>query len=124
MRQLAGTWTLVSIERPGTDGRLTALPFPRGLLVLDSAGHIFEGVQHGRPQGAPAMGERQLVLATFSGFWGTYQLDAPGDTARPVDDDHDARRRASQPADGGVRACLSPLVRTRRSSHRPPTPRS
>ena len=77
MRQLAGTWTLVSIERPGADGRLTALPFPRGLLVLDSAGHIFEGVQHGRPQGAPAMGERQLVLATFSGFWGTYQLDAP-----------------------------------------------
>jgi hypothetical protein len=74
MRQLAGTWTLVSIERPGTGGRLTSLPFPRGLLVLDSAGHIFEGVQHGRPQGAPALGERQLAFATFSGFWGTYTV--------------------------------------------------
>jgi len=66
MRQLAGTWTLVSIERPDAGGRLTTLPFPRGLLVLDSAGHIFEGVQHGRPQGAPALGERQLAFATFS----------------------------------------------------------
>ncbi|MGH9236527.1 MAG: lipocalin-like domain-containing protein [Vicinamibacterales bacterium] len=75
MRQLAGTWTLVSIERPDAGGRLTSLPFPRGLLVLDSAGHIFEGVQHGRPQGAPALGERQLAFATFSGFWGTYTVD-------------------------------------------------
>ena len=75
MRQLAGTWTLVSIERPGTGGRLASLPFPRGLLVLDSAGHIFEGVQHGRPQGAPALGEQQLEFATFSGFWGTYTVD-------------------------------------------------
>jgi hypothetical protein len=77
-RQLAGTWTLVSIERPGNGGRLTSLPFPRGLLVIDSAGHIFEGVQHGRPQGSPALGERQQVLATFSGFWGRYTLQAGG----------------------------------------------
>jgi hypothetical protein len=42
-------------------GGLTSLPLPRGLLVLDGAGHIFEGVQHGRPQGAPALGERQLA---------------------------------------------------------------
>jgi len=45
MRQLAGTWTLISIERPGTGGRLASLPFPRGLLVFDSAGHVFEGVR-------------------------------------------------------------------------------
>jgi hypothetical protein len=76
--RLAGTWTLVSIERPGDGGRLVSLPFPRGLLVLDSAGHIFEGVQHGRPQGAPALGDRQLAFATFSGFWGGYRVDAPG----------------------------------------------
>ena len=78
LRQLAGTWTLVSIERPGAGGRLTALPLPRGLLVLDSAGHIFEGVQHGRPQGAPQLGEQQLAFATFSGFWGNYRMDAAG----------------------------------------------
>src|SRR6188508_954484 len=66
-RQLAGTWTLVSVERPAAaGGRMTSLPFPRGLLVMDSAGHIFEGVQHGRPQGAPALGERQTTFATFS----------------------------------------------------------
>src|SRR5688572_12519480 len=78
MRQLAGTWTLVSIERPDAGGRLTSLPFPRGLLVLDSAGHIFEGVQHGRPQGAPALGERQTTFATFSGFWGTFRVETGG----------------------------------------------
>ena len=78
IRQLAGTWTLVSIERPGAGDRLTALPFPRGLLVLDSAGHIFEGVQHGRPQGAPALGDRQSVFATFAGLWGSYRVDASG----------------------------------------------
>jgi hypothetical protein len=77
-RQLAGTWTLVSIERPGTAGRLTSMPFPRGLLVLDSAGYIFEGVQHGRPQGAPALGDRQQVFATFSGFWGKYRVETGG----------------------------------------------
>ena len=77
-RRLAGTWTLVSVERPGTGARLAALPFPRGLLVLDAAGHIFEGVQHGRPQGAPPLAERQLAFATFSGFWGTYRVDAGG----------------------------------------------
>jgi hypothetical protein len=77
-RHLAGTWTLVSIERPGTGGRLTSMPFPRGLLVLDSAGYIFEGVQHGRPQGAPALGERQQVFATFGGFWGRYRVEAGG----------------------------------------------
>ena len=59
---------------------MTALPLPRGLLVLDSAGNIFEGVQHGRPQGAPALGERQLTFATFSGFWGNYRVDAAGAT--------------------------------------------
>ena len=77
-RQLAGTWTLVSVERPAAGGRSTSMPLPRGLLVLDSAGHIFEGVQHGRPQGAPALGERQQTFATFSGFWGTYRVDADG----------------------------------------------
>jgi hypothetical protein len=79
-RRLAGTWTLVSVERPGIGGRLAALPFPRGLLVLDAAGHIFEGVQHGRPQGAPPLGDRQVAFATFSGFWGTYRVDAAGQT--------------------------------------------
>ena len=78
-RQLAGTWTLVSIERPAANGgRMTSMPFPRGLLVLDSAGYIFEGVQHGRPQGAPALGDRQTTFATFSGFWGTFRVDAGG----------------------------------------------
>jgi hypothetical protein len=79
-RQLAGTWTLVSVERPGNGGRLTSMPFPRGLLVLDSAGHIFEGVQHQRPQGSPPLGDRQQVLATFSGFWGRYTVQAGGES--------------------------------------------
>lgn len=78
LRQMAGTWTLVSIERPAAGGRMTSLPLPRGLLVLDTAGHVFEGVQHGRPQGAPALGDRQLVFASFSGFWGTFTLEPGG----------------------------------------------
>ena len=73
-RQLAGTWTLVSLERPGEGGRLATLPSPRGLLVIDSVGHIFEGVQHGRPQGSPPLGDRQQAFATFSGFWGRYRI--------------------------------------------------
>ena len=77
-RQLAGTWTLVSVERPGEGGRLAALPTPRGLLVIDSVGHIFEGVQHGRPLGSPPLGDRQQAFATFGGFWGRYQVAADG----------------------------------------------
>ena len=69
----------MSIERPAANGgRMTSMLLPRGLLVLDSAGYIFEGVQHGRPQGAPALGDRQTTFATFSGFWGTFQVDAGG----------------------------------------------
>jgi hypothetical protein len=39
-RQLVGTWTLVSAERLGTEPSRVANP--RGLLVLDAAGHALE----------------------------------------------------------------------------------
>jgi hypothetical protein len=46
--------------------------------VIDSVGHIFEGVQHGRPQGSPPLGDRQQAFATFSGFWGGYKAGSDG----------------------------------------------
>jgi len=79
-RMLVGTWTLVSTEEAfdtAEPGRVTA---PRGLLVLDAAGWMFEGITRDnrqRPTAAQAsLTDAQLVFATWGGSWGRYRADA------------------------------------------------
>jgi hypothetical protein len=78
-RDLVGTWTLSSVERLGTGSGATTLPLPRGLLVFDGAGHVFELATSGRraPYAAnqPTPAEAQAVFASFGGFWGSYKVD-------------------------------------------------
>jgi hypothetical protein len=91
---LVGTWTLASIEQ-GVDGASPAMvPNPRGLLVFDAAGHVFETITRaaqggnagGRGRGAqpaaaaPALSPAQTTFATFAGFWGGYRVDAGAKT--------------------------------------------
>lgn len=72
-RALVGTWTLVSTEE-GVDGAApTRVAGPRGLLVFDAAGFVFEAVTRQRQTPALAsLTEAQLNFATYGGSWGRY----------------------------------------------------
>jgi len=88
-RDLIGTWTLVSTEQ-GVDGpKPTTAPTPRGLLILDGGGHVFEMItraNRGLPVVTPPLTDQQVTFATFSGVWGGYTADAREQniTLRPV----------------------------------------
>jgi len=83
-RDLIGTWTLSAVERLGGDGTWSPQLLPRGLLVLDRAGHAFELAETGRraPYAAnqPTPAEALAVYSNYSGFWGGYTVDAPQKT--------------------------------------------
>jgi hypothetical protein len=77
--ELIGTWTLVSTEE-GVDGAQPwRVPNPRGLLVLDGAGLVFEAItRENRQRPTPALAslsEAQLLFATYAGFWGRYRAN-------------------------------------------------
>jgi hypothetical protein len=80
---LAGTWTLVSTEE-NVGASPVRVANPRGLLVLDNAGLIFEAVtrlDRTRPtEENKALTDAQRVFATYSGLWGRYKVDAQGKT--------------------------------------------
>jgi len=77
---LIGTWTLTAVEKIGADGKGAPQGLPRGLLVFDRAGHVFELAETGRriPYAAnqPTPAEAHAVYNSYSGFWGGYVLDA------------------------------------------------
>ncbi len=85
-QSLVGTWTLSTVERTG-GGAPASLPLPRGLLVFDAAGHVFELASAGprvtyAGRGAtPA--EARAVYSNYSGFWGSYKITDQKITYRP-----------------------------------------
>jgi hypothetical protein len=78
---LVGSWTLVTVEKHVAGGEPTRMQAPRGLLVLDGAGHVFEFFSTARrdepesPQLDPVR-----ALENFGGFWGRYEADAAAGT--------------------------------------------
>lgn len=79
-RALVGTWTLVSTEEAVDGAEPVRVTAPRGLLVLDAAGWMFEAVTRDnrqRPTAAQAsLTDAQLAFVTFGGSWGRYRADA------------------------------------------------
>jgi hypothetical protein len=74
---LAATWQLVSIERGVAGGKPERLQQPRGLLILDSAGNVFEWVSTApRTQPDSASTDPVKALNDYSGFWGRYRVEA------------------------------------------------
>ena len=89
-RDLVGTWTLVSTEQGIDSERPVNVPNPRGLLIFDGGGHVFETITRGlgrQPAAAPPAASGPVnTFATYSGLWGGYTADS-GDkklTFRPV----------------------------------------
>jgi hypothetical protein len=76
---LIGTWTITTFEQGVTPGPPTRVNNPRGLLVLDAAGHAFEFVTSLASQrmtgGQVPVAEAQAAFAGYGGFWGHYRVD-------------------------------------------------
>src|SRR5688572_33389829 len=75
---LVSTWTLTTLERSAGGGPAARVANPRGLLVLDRAGNVFEFVTSLATQrgGQGQLAEAQAAFAGFGGFWGQYRVDA------------------------------------------------
>ena len=73
---LAATWQLVSLERGLSSEKPERNQQPRGVLILDSAGNVFEwvGTNPRQETDAPA-NDPVKALADYSGFWGRYRVD-------------------------------------------------
>jgi len=77
---LVSTWTLTTFEQGVTGGPATRVTNPRGLLILDGAGHAFEFVTSLATQraagGQVPVAEAPAAFAAYGGFWGNYRVDA------------------------------------------------
>ena len=75
---VVSTWTLTTLERGAGGGPPARVANPRGLLILDRAGNVFEFVTSLATQrgGQVPLAEAQAAFAAYGGFWGQYRVDA------------------------------------------------
>jgi hypothetical protein len=75
---LVGTWTLSTTE-VGIDREAPArVQNPRGLLIFDAGGRVFEVVTRANrqlPVSTPPLSDAQATFLTYGGFWGSYRAD-------------------------------------------------
>jgi hypothetical protein len=76
---LVGTWTLTTFEQSASGGPPARVANPRGLLILDAAGHAFEFVTslatQRTPGGQVPVADAHAAFAGYGGFWGRYRVD-------------------------------------------------
>jgi hypothetical protein len=76
---LVSTWTLTTFDQGVNGGPATRVTNPRGLLILDGAGHAFEFVTNLSTQrgaaGQVPVAEAPAAFAAYGGFWGNYRVD-------------------------------------------------
>lgn len=76
---LVSTWTLTTFDQGVSGGPATRVTNPRGLLILDAAGHAFEFVTSLATQraagGQVPVAEAPATFAAYGGFWGNYRVD-------------------------------------------------
>jgi hypothetical protein len=74
---LVSTWTLVSVESNVAAGEPVRQGSPRGVLILDRAGYVFEYFSSaGRNQGEAPRLDPLATLDNVGGFWGRYEADS------------------------------------------------
>jgi hypothetical protein len=74
---LVGSWMLVAAERSGNGEESEQLRGVRGLLVIDSAGNVFEFFSTAnRDEPESPQVDPQRTFDVFGGFWGRYEVDA------------------------------------------------
>jgi len=73
---LVSTWTLNSVERGVGGDKPDRAQNPRGLLIIDSAGHIFEFFTTASRQAPETPQVDPLAMFNaYGGFWGGYRVD-------------------------------------------------
>jgi hypothetical protein len=76
---LVSTWTLNTFEQSVGGAPPARIANPRGLLILDSAGHAFEFVTSlatQRMTGSQVpVADAPAAFAGYGGFWGSYRVD-------------------------------------------------
>ena len=77
---LVSTWTLTTFEQGVSGGPAARVTNPRGMLILDAAGHAFEFVTSQATQriaaGQVPVAEALAAFGAYGGFWGQYRVDA------------------------------------------------
>lgn len=75
--ELVSTWTLAAVEKGVGNGEPVSVQGPRGVLIFDAAGHVFEffSTASREAPAAPQL-DPQRAFADFGGFWGRYAVDA------------------------------------------------
>jgi hypothetical protein len=77
---LIGTWTLVAAERDIGSEEPVGVRGPRGVLILDGAGYVFEFFSAPDASAEASLSGSQQTLAEYGGFWGHFEAD--GETGR------------------------------------------
>src|SRR5262245_19647133 len=74
---LVSTWTLSSVERGVSGEKPERIPNPRGLLIIDAAGHAFEFfTTASRQQPETPQADPLAMFNAYGGFWGSYRVDS------------------------------------------------
>ena len=73
---LVSSWTLTGVERGVSGEKRERIPNPRGLLILDGVGNVYEFVTTAsRQQPETVQADPLAMFAAYSGFWGNYRAD-------------------------------------------------
>jgi hypothetical protein len=73
---LVSSWTLTGVERGVSGEKPERIPNPRGLLILDGVGNVYEFVTTAsRQQPETVQADPLAMFAAYSGFWGNYRAD-------------------------------------------------
>jgi Lipocalin-like domain len=70
--RLIGAWHLVQIDAPGLDGKTTAVPQPKGMLIYTRDGHMSVQLQYPRSASAP---NNDYVHDGYEASFGSYDLN-------------------------------------------------
>jgi hypothetical protein len=77
--RLVSSWILVALDKHASSDAPVRVRAPRGLLVLDRAGNVFEffSATPVFPRGATVPTGPLLAFEEHGGFWGRYTVDEP-----------------------------------------------
>jgi hypothetical protein len=70
--RLIGAWHLVSLEAPGPDGKMIAVPGLKGMLVYTRDGHVSVEIMYPQSQSSLV---NDYVLNGYEASFGSYDLD-------------------------------------------------
>ena len=94
---LVSTWTLNSVERGVAGEKPERAQNARGLLIIDSAGHVFEFfTTASRQQPETPQVDPLAMFNAYGGFWGSYKVDA-------------AQKKITLKAQGAISIAMSPF---------------